>query len=90
MALGVNSRSELPEMRSIVIQGEQCTAISATCPEMSKRLMELVKIGPCDVQITKDQYKNTVKGVLLDYNGVLGNMSDTAVTGLDSLVSKVC
>ena len=69
IALGI-SLKELPIMREFNTEGQSYISLEIINPEENKQLVEKLlnttKLGPCQVKITKDERKNSVKGTIRD------------------------
>ena len=76
MALGMRSRTDLPEMRRIVIRGTPCITVTAVDPAVARKMLALVDIGPCKVKVIKDPIRNSVSGVLMDFDDFFRNFSE--------------
>ena len=96
--LHIRDRNKLPEMRTIEIakegnkdEREKVIAIVSETQEQSRRLLGTQKIGPCRVRVISDERKNTVSGVLVDFDKYFKNMSneDMEIMLASEGVSKV-
>ena len=74
--LRIISREELPDMRPITLDGVLYLSITACSVEQSQILLETKRIGKCEVEITKDPRKNSIKGVFYDHDDSCSGMSD--------------
>lgn len=80
-ALGVMPE-QVPEMRRIVVRDQTCIAITAEDPNIAKKLLQIDQLGPCQVEIMKDPLKNSVYGVLFDFDDIFGDLSEEAIVEL--------
>ena len=78
-ALGVRSRNELPKMKDIKVGKEECVSLVARDDEQAMKLLELRSVGPCKVNIEKDERKNCVVMRFFDYMDQLRGMTDEDV-----------
>ena len=84
MALGISARDKIPDMRRVNIKGVEHISICVEDPQLSRKLLDICKLGPCSVRITKDPRKNCSYGVLYDRDEELADMSEAAITELMS------
>lgn len=79
--LNIRDTKKVPEMRRLEIQnanGEKVKviAITADSQEQAKFLLRVKRIGPCKVAVDRDERKNTINGVLFDYDRYFSEMSN--------------
>ena len=87
--LHIRDINKLPEMRRIEIakednkdEKEKVMAIVEENQDQSRILLETEKIGQCRIRVVRDERKNTVTGVLIDFNKYFANMNNEDIEAM--------
>ena len=84
MALDITpgNKDQIPVMKRITIKDESYISVKTEIPATANKLLTLRKIGPCQVQVTKDAIKNSSHGLILDWDKFLERKTEDTIKEL--------